>query len=84
MDGVNKSGASQQVPPADESEDKENIPAEPQHKPQTGFGERPKGKTLAERMQAREGGITTADGGPTVRPTNIPSAEDDPEVGDKS
>ena len=81
MDGVNRPGAGQQVPAADENEDKENTPPENQHKPQTGFGERPKGMTLKERMAANKGGITPADSGPSVRPTNTSSGEDGSDAG---
>ena len=79
MDGVNRPGAGQQVPPADEDKDKENVPPEAQQKQQTSVGQRIKGRSLTERFK-RGGGIKTVDGeGPSVRPTNTPSAKDDAE-----
>lgn len=90
MDGVNRPGSGQSVPPSDENAEKENAPEQPEHKPQTGFGERPKGMSLAERMKAKKGGITTTNGGPTVRQTppaqenNNAAGEGGGDVGDNS
>ena len=83
MDGVNKPGVNPPAPPADDNEDNESISKEPEHRPQTAIGERPKGKSLAERMKANKDGITTVnDGGPSVRPaTPPPPAESDGEAG---
>lgn len=76
MDGVNRPGSGQRVPPADDSENKENTPPKNEQKSQTGFGERPKKRSLKDRLTSKN----TDGDGPSVRSKNTPSKEDGEDV----